>query len=231
MVVEQIGTVLTAISITNEILKELFKESSIKKLKDKIEIWYSIVAQFKEDELVRLTEIGSGINDVLGTYGVSYKTFNGIPLITYENQKFYVLTEFYWLENKFEEDTFNEIKEELDYSTDDPYVDSFTLYLIPKNPDDIDVISAMKKFGDAIIKELLNSDSFNIYVPFYFLLIFSNEQNKIKSDLLKRITDNIDESSWDGEPYLQIMKPSDESIVKIIKVLKGRWYNKLLVKR
>jgi len=27
------------------------------------------------------------------------------------------------------------------------------------------------------------------------------------------------------------MKPSDESIVKIIKVLKGRWYNKLLVKR
>jgi len=231
MVVEQIGTMLTAISITNEIRKELFKESSIKKLKDKIEIWYSIVAQFKEDELVRLTEIGNGINDVLGTYGVNYKTFNGIPLITYEKQKFYVLTEFYWLENKFEEDTFDEIKEELDYSTDDPYVNSFTLYLIPKNPDDIGVISAMKKFGDAIIKELLNSDSFNIYVPFYFLLIFSNEQNKIKSDLLKRITDNIDEGSWDGEPYLQIMKPSDESIVKIIKVLKGRWYNKLLVKR
>jgi len=231
MVIGEIGTILNAISIANDIRKKLFDDSSIKALKGSVEIWYSIAGQFKEDELVTLTKIGDSLKNIFERYETNYKTYNGIPLITYENQKFYMLTEFYWLENEFEEDIFNEIKEELNYDADDPYVDSFTLYLIPKNPEGVNVVSTMKKFGDMITKELLNSDCFNIYIPFYFLLIFTEEQNKLKADLLKNITDNIDDGSWDGEQYLQIMKPSDESIEKIIKTIKGSWYNKLLAKR
>ena len=126
---------------TEKILEKIVKESAIPSLKFRLESWASLVVQFKEDDLLKLSDAGNKIKNIIDEYNPEYdRKLRGVSLINYNSNKFYIGYNFYWkeegvgLENNILEYLSYIKDKKIEYEEDNPFVESMTLYIIPKKP-------------------------------------------------------------------------------------------------
>lgn len=214
--------ILTGIAeeVGKTIWNKLYQSSFIGKKKINAS-WYSIATQLKEGEIIRLSEIGDKMQEIIEEYNPVYEISKGIPLIKYNENKFHLLIDFYWADTETDrEDLIDFLKDDSISEIDDPIIESFNIYVIPYQPKEIEIIRLMKNLVEELKEKIINS--FNVYVPWDFLYIFMENQKaiqKIKSKFEKEKI-KVDEGHMNKERYLRIIKPSLEEIEKIIKILK-----------
>ena len=225
MVIDEIITKLT-IKLGEKIIDTLFEESTITVFKTKFETWFSFTIQLKDGEIIRLSEAGEKINGIFDLYSSKYiNQLPNIPMLSYNSNKFYAWVDFYWEEDEIEDSISEHISylknKEINYNEDNPIVSSFSIYIIPKSPSDINVILDMKKIFDEFTDKIMKE--FNIFKPWCFLYFFSDKLDKIKKKFISKIGENLDDGIMGNRKYIRLINPSEITVQKIVKIFKYPW--------
>ncbi len=214
--------IIVDIEVPEETRIKMLNLSKIK-IKDNNEIKFYFTLTFQlNEELIRLEEVEKILDNIINEFNAKYDDkFRPYKVIKYNNKEFYIIYDLYFEEPEddfYYENIYYLVKnQQEEEELMNPIISSITIYLIPKNPPDGEVLYDLMELSEDIVNKML--EEFCIHKKRKFLYIESSQDviKKIKNDLendnkiYKKIYIELIEQN-----KLKIVDPTDLIIEKLI---------------